>query len=501
MKSNSTITLAGFAAFMLASLAPTAANASPADKTAAPMSEQYRAYLAQCQAADVCNGTYLIARNGKLIYLAAIGDRGDPARTPLTLTSQFDIGSISKQFTAVAVLQLARQGKFALSDHVATHLPGFPYPDITVAQLLSHTSGMPDVLGHYSALLRSGKATTPLNGSDIVEVLAALKRPAVFAPAAKYEYNNSGYLVLAALVEAKAKRPFADHLDRTFFKPLRMSNTVLRTPETDAKITRRALGFQSSADGSRRPYDQVPLFFVRGAGGIYSTVEDLLRWQNALTGGKVLTAKEWREATTPARLSDGTVAPYGYGMALRQTPSGKTKIGHGGHYRGFKSELAYFPDSGVTVIQLTNNAQDQRMEPNSVAMLQIANGEQPEPVRPNIGRDLYARTMAGPPGAVRSWFAEQQAAKPASYVITESELNSLGYILLKAPDKAPAILVFELTAQAFPRSANAHDSLSEAYEAAGNQAAALVSAKAALALEPDAVPLQQRVKSLSGKTS
>lgn len=466
-------------------------------ETPAAAADPFGPYLEQCRLAEVCNGTYLVARKGKPIHRAVIGDAGDPARTPLGMDSQFDIGSISKQFTAVAVLRLARQKRLALADPVVLHLPAFPYPDITVAQLLSHTSGMPDVLNHYSALLRSGKVTASLDTSDIVAVLAQGGRPTLFAPGARYAYNNTGYLVLAALVEAKTGEAFADHLQRTLFKPLGMKHTLVRTPGNEGQIARRAFGFQPLPDGTRRAYDQTPLFYIRGAGGIYSTVDDLLRWQNALTGGRILSAQEWRMATTAVPLSDGTAAPYGYGFALRKTPEGLAKIGHNGHFRGFKSELAHFPAHQVTVIQLTNNAQDDRMDANARGLFQIAIGQVPPPVRPTIGKALYQRVMAGPEAETRQWFADQLSAKPAAFELDEDELNRLGYILLKATDKRPAILVFELTVQAFPESANAHDSLSEAQEAAGDKAAALASARAALALEPQSATLQKRVELLS----
>lgn len=473
-------------------------SAAPAwAETPAAPADPFGPYLEQCRLAEVCNGTYLVARKGKPIHRAVIGDAGDPDRTPLTMDSQFDIGSISKQFTAVAVLRLARQNRLALADPVARHLPAFPYPDITVAHLLSHTSGMPDVLNHYSALLRSGQATAPLDGSDIVTVLAEGNRPAVFAPGAKYAYNNSGYLVLAALVEARTGETFADHLQRTLFKPLGMKHTLVRTPANEAQIARRAFGFQPLPDGTRRAYDQTPMFYVRGAGGIYSTVDDLLRWQNALTGGRILNPREWRMATTAVPLSDGTLAPYGYGFALRTTPEGLAKVGHNGHFRGFKSELAYFPAREITVIQLTNNAQDDRMDANARALFQLSQGMTPPPVRPTIGKALYQRVTAGSEADTRQWFADQLSATSPAFELDEDELNRLGYSLLKAADKRPAVLVFELTVQAFPKSANAHDSLSEALEAAGDRAAALASSRAALALEPESASLQKRVDALS----
>lgn len=471
------------------------ATATPALAQGETPAARIRAYLDQCHAAKICNGAYLVAIKGKPVFIGAVGDAGDPARTALTTDAAFDIGSISKQFTAMAVLKLTSQHKLALTDKVAKHLPGFPYPDVTIAQLLSHSSGIPDVMDQYNSRLRAGPKE-PVLGTDIVAMLANSGRPARSAPGAKFAYNNTGYMVLAMLVEAVAKRPFADYLERSFFKPLGMTQTRVRVPSNEARITRGVLGFRPAADGSRRPLDQIPQFYVQGAGGIYSTVQDLLRWQNALLAGRVVPLALWRQATTPLKLSDGTSYPYGYGLALKPTKAGTARIFHDGDWRAFKANLAYYPGTAVTIVQLTNNAEDDTVDVNEVALADLAIGKAVAPVPALAGPALFARL--DDPAKARAWFEAELATTPRRFEFREGEINNLAYALLeKQPDKA--LLVFELNTLAFPKSADALDGLADGYEAKGDLKTALEKMHLALAIEPDSKQLKEHAAKLEAK--
>ncbi len=354
-------------------------------RPAAAAPNAYETYLTQCHAAQVCNGVYLVARGGEPVFVGAVGEAGDPARTPLTRDAAFDIGSISKQMTAVAVLKLAEAGRLSVDDAVAAHLPEYPYADVTIAQLLSHASGTPDVLNDYAAdLKRARDAGTPIvvDTSDIVGRLVALGRPAVAAPGARHAYNNTGYLVLAALVEAVGGEPFADYLQTRLFAPLGMTHTRLRSPANEAGIVHRVYGFRPSP-AERRVFDQIPGFYVRGAGGIYSTADDLLLWQRALNGGLVR-ADLWARATAPTRLADGTSAPYGFGLNLEPDADGVARVSHGGHWRAFKSDLSFYPSADLIIIQLTNNAEDDSVDANVAALRRIAEGGRPAPAKARV---------------------------------------------------------------------------------------------------------------------
>lgn len=458
----------------------------------------YEIHLDQCHDAHVCNGAYLVARSGEVVFAGAVGDAGGADRRALSVDSAFDIGSISKQITAVAVLKLADEGRLSVDDRVSEHLPQFPYPEVTIAQLLSHTSGIPDVLGDYAeeSLSSGGDQHTVVDGSDILLFLAEAAQPAVAPPGFEYSYNNTGYMVLASLAESVSGRPFADYLQETFFTPLGMTNTRLRTSENDEFIADRAFGFLPRPAG-RQAQDQIPRLYLRGAGGVYSTVADLLIWQNALNEGLVR-PDLWARATSPAVLTDGTTAPYGFGLSLKPDADGRTRISHGGHWRAFRSDLSYFPDDDLVVIQLTNNAEDDSVDENVSTLRRIAEGSAPAPVLRRIEWDLADRIETWDEDPVRAWFQAELNRDPRRYAFSEAELNALGYAYLNSDQNLRAALVFELATLSFPGSANAWDSLADACEALGDSGSAREAVKMAVQLEPASGAYAERLASIEG---
>ncbi len=491
---NNTLVLAA-AALTASSLATGAASAADGNPTT---QAAFRVYLDRCHAAHVCNGAYLAARNGKTIFVGAVGDAGDPARTPLTADSAFDIGSISKEFTAAAVLQFVDHGRLGLDDTVAAHLPGFPYPDITVRQLLSHSSGIPEILDHYGMQLDAGNLSAPITTRDAVSVLAEEHKPLLFAPGTRFEYSNTGYIVLSLLVEHMTGQSFGAYLKKTLFDPLGMDHTRLRAPADDP-IPNRAYGFRDSPVGDRRPYDQIPDFYVQGAGGVYSTVGDLARWQYALNTGRVLSPALYAQATTPATLPNGKISPEGLGFGLRPDTAGHARIQHGGDWRAFKADLSYLPDQHLTLVQLTNNAQDDSVDDHVAMLAALALGEPVPPVEPSIIWALPDRLGKGE-AAVRAWFDQELAAKPRRYVIDDRDLNQLGYDLLRHERPADAVTVFGLLVRAYPDKPNGYDSLADGYEALGKHDAAVAAMRKALALDPASIRYRRHLAALTGKT-
>lgn len=461
------------------------------------MAAEYQDYLGQCHAAHVCNGVYLVSRTGNVLFAGAVGDAGDPDRTPLSVDNAFDVGSISKQITAVAVLKLAAENRLSIDDRVSTYLPQFPYANVTIAQLLSHTSGIPDVLAEYGARAQSpGKPQgVVVDGSDIVSFLAERKEAAVAPAGARYAYNNVAYLVLATLVEEVSGQPFADYLLNSFFAPLGMAHTRLRTPANQQDISDRAWGFRPRPAG-RQMQDQIPGVYLRGAGGIYTTAGDLLLWQEALNQGLVR-RDLWVRATAPTILTDGTPSPYGFGLSLKPDGDGRTRISHGGHWRAFKSDLSYFPDSDLVVIQLTNNAEDDSVDENVAALRRIAEGRMPGLVLRRIEWDLADRLKTQSKDEVRAWFQAELMRRPRRYAFTETELNALGYSYLNDQQTERAALVLNLAALAFPDNANNWDSVADAYEALGDISAALEAVKMALRVEPSSAAYRDRLERLA----
>ncbi|MGA7439558.1 MAG: serine hydrolase domain-containing protein [Luteibacter sp.] len=320
-------------------------------------------YVRQCGAALVCNGSYLVAQSGKVIYQGAVGRASFEGHKRLTTDFAFDIGSVSKQFTAAAIVRLAEQHKLDLDDTVATHLPGFPYPAVTIRQLLNQTSGIPDVMPHYTEVILSGTAKGPVDLSDVVDVLAASRQPLVAIPGTTFAYSNTGYTLLGKLIANASGKSYADFLRDEFFVPLGMTHTWVRTPSMEVPTgTDRAYGMRVTRNGARKAFDQVPGLYLYGAGGIYATTGDLLIWANALSHGKVMSTDHWREATAPVTLADGSSSPYGFGLSLKPSVLGQSSVSHGGHWRGFKADLTVLPDQDTTIVILTNNAEDDEVE-------------------------------------------------------------------------------------------------------------------------------------------
>lgn len=456
-------------------------------------------HFENCHAVRVCNGSFLVTQHGKVVYQDALGWADADAQAELTVEHAFDIGSVSKQFAAAAVLRLAERGQLSLDDPAARYLPQLPYADITLRQLLTHTSGVPDVFPHYTQLLKRGEVVTPMRGDEAVALLAEHKAPLSFSPGSAFEYSNTGYILLAQIVGRVSGMDYADYLQREFFAPLGMSHTRVRLPDNDALIQPRAWGFSVRPDGSRKAFDQIPNFYPVGPGGIYSTARDLQRWADALQQGRAMSKANWALATTPATLSDGSKVPYGLGFKLVDSALGKPMITHGGDWRGFKSDLTLLPEQGVQIVLLTNNAQDDSVEAARDAVEAILAGK-PRPVLlTSVHWALYAQAEGMDAAQLTGWLDQQWAQVPRRYDFPGQPLEQVAGDLLrrKAGDKALAVL--EFNARIHPGSLDALDSLADAYRETGNRQAAIAQVQKMIALKPESRRLRQRLAQLQGE--
>ena len=268
----------------------------------------------------------------------------DVAATPRTV---YRIGSVTKQFTSAAVMQLVEQGKVKLDDSIATYLPTLPaaWRGVTVRQLLNHTSGIPSYTDIGAAWVkRWGEEMTP----DTLVALTAAK-PMDFAPGTSWKYDNSGYVLLGMIIEKVAGRPWATDLTERFFKPLGLNDT--RNCLTQPLVPRRAAGYQPFGNGwSNSPF--LAMTQPYAAGALCSTIGDLTTWNRALHGGKVVSAASYALMTTPAGAAVGS--KYGFGLG-RQTLGQYVIISHNGGIPGFITANAYIPDLNLSATVLTNN--------------------------------------------------------------------------------------------------------------------------------------------------
>jgi D-alanyl-D-alanine carboxypeptidase len=289
-----------------------------------------------------------VARDGNVLFARGYGFRNVGERLPANPDTIYSIASISKQFTAAAVMQLAERGMLRLDDRVTRYFPGHPYGEgIELRHLLSHTSGIPD----YFPLEELDRvAFSEARPNEIIE--SVLNRDAAFAPGAEYQYCNTGYVMLGAIIERIAELSYAQYLQTNFFDPLKMTRTGI--DDTPAIHHNLAVGYTSYVLGPwelARDYHPTWEF---ATGGMYSTVVDILKWNWALRAGRVVSAPSLALMTARARLNDGRALDYGFGLSVSEA-AGLREIRHTGGLPGTSTDNATYPDAGVDIVVFVNH--------------------------------------------------------------------------------------------------------------------------------------------------
>jgi CubicO group peptidase (beta-lactamase class C family) len=318
------------------------------------------------QQRDGFNGCVLVAEDGKPIFDKAIGYADLDKKQLLNTQTAFELASVSKQFTAMAIMQLKEQGKLSYEDPVKKYLPELTYPGITIRHLLVHTSGLPDFLGFGEKELD----VTRINyNKDVLAALVAHVDTLLFTPGTEQGYCNTNYLLLALVVEKISGMSFADYMTASIFKPLGMQRTRVYARRAKTMMDNYALSYMWNAGENRfvepdsvsKPSRAYYLDGAAGPYGISSTVEDLLKWDQALYTNKLVQATTLREAFTPAKMNDGKAGKLfglGYGFGWLIAPNDDTAIGgrvfHSGGYPGYQSMITRYIDKHKTVILLTN---------------------------------------------------------------------------------------------------------------------------------------------------
>ena len=306
----------------------------------------------------------MVIHNGKPIFAKGFGLADLEKKTPCTTNTNFRLASVTKPFTAMAVLMLVERGKLSLDDRLTDFFPEFPAygKPITVRHLLAHTSGVLD----YEDLIPPG-TTIPVLDQDVLRVLME-KHTTCFPPGSQFRYSNSGFALLALIVEVRSGETFAHFLKENIFEPLKMANT-LAYERGLAVVPNRAFGHTpksrslSPSDGERvrergsnfDRTDQSLTSSVLGDGGIYSSVVDLAKWDAALYGKKLVSESTLRVAFSPATATDKPGRSYGFGWFIGEY-RGLKEIFHSGDTIGFRTRIARFPEKKFTVIILANRA-------------------------------------------------------------------------------------------------------------------------------------------------
>ena len=347
--------LAGLLALSLAgaSMCTYAQQSLPAAATASDTAlteKRFDDALAPYFAADQPGATVIVTRDGQTIFRKAYGLASLDSKAALRAETTMRIGSITKQFTAVAILQLVEAGKLKLSDDLQTLLPEFPGKGerITVEHLLTHTSGLKNffAMPGFAAL-----ASQQVGTSQVFDFFK--NEPLAFAPGEQFAYSNDGYFLLGLIIEKLTGMRYADYLDQHIFAPLNMRHTAYEGAERTQGMA-RAEGY---TPGPRQvqPAPAVSIDIAFSAGGLRSTVDDLALWDRAVSEKKLLKQASWERALRPYRLNDGRDTEYGYGWMLVPLRGVKTHA-HDGRVPGFNAFVMRIPEHKVFVAVLSNNA-------------------------------------------------------------------------------------------------------------------------------------------------
>lgn len=443
--------------------------------TAATHSEQIDALLRQFNAAKRFNGAALVAENGKVILRKGYGLANMEWQVPNTPDTKFRLGSITKQFTSMVVLQLVAEGKIKLDEKITAYLPDYRKDTggrITVRNLLNHTSGIPS----YTS--RPDIRKISREPADVTEFIRHYASGDLeFEPGTKFVYDNSGYFILGAIIERVTGKRYEDVLKARIFEPLGMADTGYDHGEN--VLPKRAAGYVLTPQGYRNAsYLDMSVPFA--AGSLYSTVDDLFKWDRALYTDKLLAPEYKAMLFTPA------LEHYGFGWLITDLAldDGKTKvptISHNGGIDGFSTTLVRFPDRQDFIVLLDNTSRGDTLGEIDRSVADILQGIEAPAMKTSIADEIR---KAGNGKAMAARYHELKSSRPKDFDFRERELNLLGYELLQQKRAADAVAVFGLNVEAYPASANTYDSLGEAYMAAGDRVLAEASYKQSLALNP-----------------
>jgi len=373
------------------------------------------------------NGAILLADKGKVVYKKAFGISNIRNRETLTTASAFNLGSISKQFVAVLILKQYENGKLKLDDPVSRFLTGFPYPQITLRHLLTHTSGLPEYFNWFDARVSAGDTIT---NKDIINYIVQQKPALQFPTGERWQYCNTGYALLALVLERVSGMPFESLLDKEIVKPLQLQETYGFHYKSKTRIAtpRRVYGFQIRSD-RQLWYDLTQLDGIIGDGSIYSSVNDLYRWAQALDQNRLLKATTMQMAYTPVTLNDGSHYHYGFGWNVLD--SGNT-LSHTGSWVAFANIIERKRKEGRVLIILENSDHPQARHWIRRALDDIMHDRRP--TMPVVQLIENAKLADGSGAPIRNasvrvvdqWIIDTGALKP---MMNELRVNANGKML------------------------------------------------------------------------
>lgn len=450
------------------------------------------------------NGNILVAENGLPIYQKSFGYSNFKANTPNNDKSAFSLASVSKIFTSTAILQLKEKGKLKLDDFVIKYFPDFPYPEVTIRHLLTHTSGLPEIEIFRKQI--QGNPNRIFTNKDLLPTLKNLKQPLAFKPNDKYQYTNTNYILLALILENISKSTFHEYLQKNIFGPSKMTNTYFQKDNSQIgnknRVTDYDYPFLFSTELEN--VDSLINYRVRmlnlsgfvGNGNIITTTADILKFDQELYAGKLIKQSSLEEAFTPNKLNNnqivqtnlgGEKASYGLGWFILSDSSNGKIVGHTGGVPGALSILLRNIDEKQTVI-LFDNAFNKGLYKSGINAMNILN-KKPISISKQSLTKVYGSTLVDKDIDIAFIKFQELRDDTSHYYLSEEDMNDLGLQLLYVPTfnghNELALEVLKQNTLLFPNSFNTYDSYGEALAKVGKKDEAIYMYRKSIKLNPD----------------
>jgi CubicO group peptidase (beta-lactamase class C family) len=444
------------------------------------------------------NGSILVAQKGELILKKGYGLANMEWNIANAADTKFRIGSVTKQFTAMLIMQLKQAGKVNLQAKIIDYLPWYRKDTgskITLHQLLTHTSGIPNYTESITITDINTHNYTP---REIAEKYCS--GDLEFEPGTKFKYDNSGYFLLGVIIEAVTKKPYAEVLKEQIFGVVEMKNTGIDTPSVLLK--NRATGYEYGFEGYVNTNYINMESSTFAAGAIYSTVDDLYLWQKALYGGKLLSKENKAIMFTP------NLNNYAYGLYVNKTkPAGMQKeitaVGHPGGINGFSALSIRFVEDEIVVILLDNTRVGKRgnLENISSGIFSILSGLPPDKPQQSLQVAMIEKMQNSTGEELAAFYRRIKNEPKDAYNLAGAEafLNNLGYFLLEKGRIKDSIVLLKLAVEEYPSSSNTFDTYAEALMKDGKKELAIKNYKRSLELNPKNTNAVERLKILESK--
>ncbi len=425
------------------------------------------------------NGTALVSENGNIIFEKGYGLANIEWNIPNKPDVKFRIGSITKQFTAALIMQLVEEGKIKPEGKITDYLKDYRKDTgnkVTIRELLNHTSGIKS----YTNLPHMWTDSSRNHYTKKYFIKHFLSEDLEFEPGTNFAYNNTGYYLLAAIIEEVTGKSFGENLKERILIPAGMKNTGVED-EQEIPIPKKASGYLKIANQYRLdPYIYMPN--AMGAGNMYSTVKDLYKWDQALYTDKILSEKSKKLMFTPGK------GNYGFGWFITKVPldnngDSTLAIWHTGGINGFNTIIVRLVNDKSLIVLLNNTGQT-KLFSMALQIAKILHNQKFEYPKKPISKELAEIIDdEGIDAAVKTYW-QLKKENPDLFDFSETELNNLGYELLRENRIDDAIKIFQVNVQAFPEAFNTYDSMGEAYMKKGKKKLAIINYKKSIELNP-----------------